>query len=170
MESICFFSRYLCLHKPVGVRLFCIQGCVLVSVPAALPTCCLQQRTHAHCPAMKITGIQSSGHGNLGGRQAKLLSVIQNVNIYVRFFYTKKNTLIYPNPWECFESHIAFEVQHRYFLSATSILTWMNAGGLKLCLTLFLLTLRLRWDTWPRQCDERPAAIAIRADGISGGL
>ncbi|KAF2974103.1 hypothetical protein EK904_010178 [Melospiza melodia maxima] len=26
------------------------------------------------------------------------------------------------------------------------------------------------WDAWPRQQEEMPAAIAIRADGISGGL
>lgn len=40
----------------------------------------------------------------------------------------------------------------------------------ELCLALFLLMLHLRWDAWPCQREEGPAAIAIRADGISGGL
>lgn len=69
-------------------------------------------------------------------------------------------------PQECFEPLTAFEVQHPYFLSMTSVLTWITAGTL----ALFLLILHLRWEAWPHQHAERPAAIAIRAEGISGGL
>lgn len=62
--------------------------------------------------------------------------------------------------------NLTWLLRYPYFLSMTSVLTWMNAWCLKLCLVLFLLKLYLKWDTWPCQHEERPAAIAIRADGI----
>lgn len=111
----------MCLHKPVGVKLVCVQGCVSVGVPPALlggsaalagGMCCLHHRAHAQCPTLEITAIQSSEHDNIGGRWAKLLPFIQHVNAYVRFFHTKKVVLIcLLSPWECFEPHTAFEVQ-----------------------------------------------------------